>query len=488
MIRRSLLKGLLLMTAPRPDQRPASDYRGVLPAPQGNVFGNVIIIGTRNQLLVYSPAAGSGNLVASISGSADTDKYNNIVQPTVATYLMPNWSRLEGPGLVWGTSSSGTEAGPYVTDASLFLDNSNPTVLKLLVGGTAADTIAIIGPSGDSSGATDVAAINFALSNFRQVQLTPGQFFANAPITIPTGTELTGAFPVQVDGSNPYGAGLLANLATILTSVPGAGRGVIECSNTTGTQQGGQVIRNLLIEANGTASGSGSFCVLLHGAVGAGFIDNVVMHRSDGPCLRIRTDSGTGFVPDQWRINRCVMAASRSSHGVQADNIPDSTFTDCLSHGNALDGWNIGSSVNTNWIGCRGEGNSGRGWNINGFASAGEIASLTACSSELNNGSGFRFTAGTTGGTYMLSNCRSSQDGRAAGTTAGYESTGSTCRIMATGCMTFADATGPTYGALEQSSSFFMCFTGSFLEGVTAATHDDGSNTHALQSNSPVPF
>lgn len=51
---------------------------GIQPGASGQVVAQrVIIIGTGGELLVYSPAAGAGNLILSIAGSAGTDSFGN---------------------------------------------------------------------------------------------------------------------------------------------------------------------------------------------------------------------------------------------------------------------------------------------------------------------------------------------------------------------------------------------------------------------------
>jgi hypothetical protein len=49
----------------------------------------VIIIGSGGELLVYSPTAGAGNLIASIAGAAFTDPYGNAVVQGVTGYQSP---------------------------------------------------------------------------------------------------------------------------------------------------------------------------------------------------------------------------------------------------------------------------------------------------------------------------------------------------------------------------------------------------------------
>jgi hypothetical protein len=247
------------------------------------------------------------------------------------------------------------------------------------------------------------------------------------------------------------------------------------------------VISDLAVEANTTASGSGVFGILLHGAVGAGFISNVLVHRSDGACLRVQTDAGTGKVPDQWIIENNTFAASRSSYGVQIDDLPDSRIWNCLSHNNQLDNWNIGSFGNTTMGFCRGENSgTGRGFHFTGLIS-GQDCGFLECTTQLNDLDGFFFddTGTTQLGTYRLAACRSNGDNVSGGALgSGFRSAGSTSRIMMDGCF----ATGAQYGTYEGSASYGMALTGCYNQGATAATFDDGSNTHALSNLVPVPF
>ena len=352
-------------------------------------------------------------------------------------------------------------------------------------------------PSGDTSGATDYANITAALAGgLVAVKLQPGAFYISDTIIVPSGCSLTGAFPVQADSNSSYQAGPLSLMGTVIHAA-GAFTGdsppaaMIECSNTTDTQEGGQVIANLSLEGNTTPSGSGVFGILLHGAVGAGIISGVVVHRTDGPLLRVQKDSGTGYSPDQWRVENSVFAASRSSHGVMVDSAPDFDWIDCLSHNNALDGWNVGSGSNSNWLGCRGENNAGSGFHFTGFYGAGVELSMNGCSTQANDGNGWLFDAtGTSNaGTYLLTGCRSSADGQtASGILAGFYDDGSASAVMLTGCAAIKNSTGPAYGAYEGSTAFGMALAGCRMQGVTAATHDDGTNTNVLSNLAAVPF
>jgi hypothetical protein len=134
---------------------------------------------------------------------------------------------------------------------------------------------------------------------------------------------------------------------------------------------------------------------------------------------------------------------------------------------------------------------TGTGWHFGGLG-PGEVIELTGCTSQLNWQDGFLFdnSSGVGGlATYTLTGCRSWRDGQAGGTTyAGFRASGSLSRVIGTGCVAVPNAQGPAYGAAQVAKSYGMCFTGAYLNSLTAATYDDGTNTHALLNQSPVPF
>ena len=215
-------------------------------------------------------------------------------------------------------------------------------------------------------------------------------------------------------------------------------------------------------------------------------------HRPDGDCLHVSTSQITGYIPDDWQVSFCKFSASRSNHGVYLNELADSWFVACESSENAGDNWYCNYGTNTRFLGCKGENSkTGNGWHLGGLGS-GEVIELTGCTSQLNNENGFLFDNSGVGGalgTYTLTGCRSWRDGRAR--TYGYaafSSAGCRSRIVGTGCVTSPDSIGTDYGAMETAGSYGMCFTGSYLAGTAAATYDDGSNTHALLHQSPVPF
>lgn len=396
-----------------------------------------------------------------------------------------------------------------MTSRRLFLGGVVTSIAATLPMGQlqpSAGTAIELAPSGDSSGLTDTAQINDALNNYPIVRLLPGGFtkinsaaapptspwYVNAPIVVPGSTQLTGDWYWQAVDSDNYSAGPLYSGGVLIVAVKDfRGSAIIELVNDGSQQQGAQVLGGFTVEGNALPPGSGIHGILVSGAVGAGFIQGVTVHRPDGDCLRMVTDQNTGYIPDDWQVSFCKFSGSRSSGGVYLDELADSWFVACESSENQGDNWYCTYGTNTRFFGCKGENSvTGNGWRLGGLE-AGQVMELTGCTSQLNHENGFLFDDSGSGGlgTYTLTGCRSWQDGRAGGRTyAGFTSKGCRSRIVATGCVTATDSTGPAYGGTETGGSYGMCFTGSYLEGTAGPAYDDGSNTHALVNQSPVPF
>lgn len=492
------------LAARRVDQLLAAS-KGLPPPPPTTQFPFITIVGPNAFLRVYFPAKAPGDLIAAIAAQGGNDGLTNVFAQGIGSYGHAGGKTTGavlngGALLLYSDVGLGTVAGFIGQDAvqvpgltQLTLDAAQAWSIRSAPG----NGIEYYFPSGDTSGATDLAAINSLLQVCNDVRLLAyggtgiGRYFINGSIVVPTGAAFRGGFPVQADINQSYGNGpLAANVGSVIVCNPGAGQPAIKISNTTTTPQGAQVLDGLTLEGNGTPLGSGSIGILLHGLVGAGFIDNCVVHRFDGPNLKVENDSGTGFVPDQWRINRSVFSASRSDRGVQIQDLPDSTITDCLSHANALANWDIANSTNSKMVYCRGEDGAGLGLNLRGFGTAGQTFEIIGYGSELNQLDGILFDdgpthAGSALGTYILTGCRSNNDnqsGAAAG--AAYRSAGCKSRIMVSGSY----GAGAKFGANETAASYGMAFSGCYLAGSTAATNDDGSNTHVLSNLAAVPF
>jgi hypothetical protein len=347
-------------------------------------------------------------------------------------------------------------------------------------------------PSGDTSGAADVTAINNVIGNGGVVNLlhaplagTP--YYVNSPLLPATGSGIKGAQPWSASANDTYGpAGGGASGGTTIYAVNAfSGAAIISMVNATGTQYYGVSLEDFCIEGFSTG-GSGCHGILVNGAWGAGFIKGVTVHRPDQDCLHFMANATSGDEPDEWVVTRTKLSAARNGYGVWADNLPDSVFTDVNSSEHNLDGWLLNWSTNTRLTDCKSENNGGAGFHLTGQGYPDAAIHLTGCTTHLNNFDGFFFDNPNTNpsGKYLLANCYAIDDGQAGGTTyAGYRSNGSPARIMGANCVAY----GAAYGAYQGgSASGDMTFTGSSLSGTTAATHDDGSNAVPLASVVPV--
>jgi hypothetical protein len=335
------------------------------------------------------------------------------------------------------------------------------------------------------------------------VQMLPGTFteaalptvrpwHVNAPIVVPPNTRLTGGWYWQAVDSDNYSAGPLATGGVLIIPVKDfAGSAVIEMVNRSGQQQGAQVIEGITIEGDELPRGSGIHGILIQGAIGAGFIQGVTVHRPDGDCLHVVTDPGSGRIPDSWQVSFSKFSGSRSGRGVWLAEFPDSWFVACEASENQGDNWYCAFGTNTRFFGCKGENSkAGNGWHFAGLFE-GQVIELTGCTSQLNFASGFLFDDSARGGlgTYTLTGCRSWQDGRSRSKAcAGFAVIGCHSRVIGTGCVASPDATGAAYGALQAAGSYGTCFTGAYLAGNAGAIHDDGAGRHPLVHQSPVPF
>ena len=341
-------------------------------------------------------------------------------------------------------------------------------------------------PSDDASGETDANAINGLWAQGKAVLLIPGQFYSiNQPLIPVTGSFMTGLNWWSASAYDSYGAGTGQPGGSVLQMTDTfAGNYAINMFNASASQYYGVDLSGFTIDGQVAASGGG---ILADGAWGACFLRGVAILQTPGDCLHFAADDTTGKVPDDWQVTSCKFSGGGGG-GVYADDIPDSWFDDNEASGNAAHNWDINFSINTRLANCKGEGSvNGAGFRFGGNGT-GDVVTLTACTTQYNQLDGFLFdntAGGSAQSVYQLANCVSTHDNQI-GTTpySGFRSNGCLGRVMGSNCV----AIGATYGAYQGSDSYFMCFTGSYLSGTTSATHDDGTNTHALVNQSPVGF
>jgi hypothetical protein len=360
---------------------------------------------------------------------------------------------------------------------------------------------AVLLPSGDTTGATDLANINAGLANGGAVQLAPAPlsapYYINAPITPTSQSRLWGAQWWSASENDIYGPGVGASGGTVIQATFGfTGAAAINMTNATNTQYFGVDLAGFTLElfsipnANGPIHG-----ILIDGAWGAGFIRGVCIHGAPGDLLHMIPDPTSGFTPDDWLISECKFSEAENivsyGRGVYASFVNDSWFVSCESSENSSDGWYIAHSTNVRMVGCKGENNTGAGFHFGGNGIGGGTLDLIGCSTNLNQQDGFLFDDTASGGAsiYFVDGCRASNDGQAGGTTyAGFRSAGCKSQVVLTGggTQTGGSPSGPAYGASLISSAKGMTLTGVLLNGVTAATRDDGSNMTPLMNVAPA--
>lgn len=346
-------------------------------------------------------------------------------------------------------------------------------------------------PTGDETGAQDPANINLAWEAGLPVFLMPcnpatlaGRYYIGASLTPKSGSLMTGFQWYAASFADNYGAGAGGPGGALLYVVPGFPADyVIDMVNDTGSQYYGVDLSGFNIFANDNFACGG---IRVHGAWGAGFLRGIAVEGTTLDCLHFEVSGATEKEPDEWTVAQSKFAVSYNGYGVYCDNLPDSTFTDVISTSCGLDSWYLGFGYNTRLNNCRGEQSNGAGFHLGGLG-AGRILSLNQCTTQFNKGDGILFdnTGGGALGTYQLNGFVSTNDNQSGGTTAaGIRSSGCLSRVMAVNCF----AAGSAYGAYEGGGSYGMYLNGSSLSGTAAATHDDGTNTHALTLAAAVPW
>ena len=350
--------------------------------------------------------------------------------------------------------------------------------------GTWATSFSLIVPSGDSSGAADVANINAALTAGKGVFLVPGAtYYINAPITPISKSFISGFQWSSASQQDNYGTGTGNPTGAVIQAVNFTGKAMILMENDTTSQYYGVDISGICLISYSGAMPTTSHGIAAYGYWGACFLRGVQIEKPGCDCLHLdQSPIVTSGFSDDWQVTDCKFSGARNGYGVNiANNVADSWFDNCESSENHLDGWSIGWVNNARFSNCKGENNGGNGWTFRGTGSTNPCM-LSNCSAQLNNNNGFWFGGGQSGTAYMLTGCRSSNNSQTSGTYAGFWASGCTSKVIGTGCY----ATGDAYGAYEGTSSYGMWFTGSYFAGTTAATHDDGTNTNALVNNSPA--
>lgn len=240
----------------RPDQALQPQSRaGSGPAPQQSVIQArlVIISGPGSGLFVYTPVPGANNLFASIASQAGVDPFGNQYLAGFTTYnfFSGTWFALQHSqfDLQWWIGGA-TQATPYSPSASVQVQVFGDGVyvgvqpgFSIFGGGGTTERALWITPSGDTTGVTDVSAIQSGLNAGAVCNLMPGNWYTNVPITIPDQTALICPNPSWGTPSGGYGAGSLPLQGAIINPTSTfAGSAVISMGSAGTTQHGGQRI------------------------------------------------------------------------------------------------------------------------------------------------------------------------------------------------------------------------------------------------------
>ena len=158
---------------------------GVTPGVSGQVVASrVIIIGTGGELLVYSPAAGAGNLIVSIAAMPGTDPYGNAYLEGITAYVTIGGDRIAvelGQGSFAGSPT-----------AALFThDQTSPAFFDPMVGAVQASAAgcSMVLYSGQSTGGASVSGVQASDSVFSgvaggQLEFIGGQVVVQGTLTI----------------------------------------------------------------------------------------------------------------------------------------------------------------------------------------------------------------------------------------------------------------------------------------------------------------
>lgn len=192
---------------------------------QAQIAQLVIIEGANDGLFVYNGTPAAGSLIASITSANGTDQFGNATIGGVTTYFEQSpthWfaQSLTGDETLYQFASSA--AGPYslvFSSSPGFLTFAGQQGPFLGLGGNAqsllfGNTTFMLAPSGDTSGATDLANLNSIVSlGNTAIILMPGTFYLNGQFTAAS-IDLSG-FDMQTivrpnTTGTPYTGALLA--------------------------------------------------------------------------------------------------------------------------------------------------------------------------------------------------------------------------------------------------------------------------------------
>lgn len=459
------------------------------------LFGLILTGGT---LFDYSPSPGLGNLVLSVAGTGGTDAYGNAYLPGVTVYqdvggatpfqaVQVNGQRITFYG---ATSAAGPwtwRGNMWMPGAGKALQVSFPEVVfqsttssDIIIGGS----LTLLAPSGDTTGATDLANITAALGG--KVQLLPGDYYINGPVNIPPYTVLEGLAAPMTLALNSSAANA-PRIIAVSTWAPSSSTGMVQFLSETpggwGVPAASQTLRNIILDGSQNAS-TNLQLINMTGPVFDVHVEDVMLFQGphDGVTASAFTEAGIGpTFPFHARFER-VTAAYCGFAGFNLVNFTDSDFIQCLAFQNASNGFTLQNNSNSRLAACRSEWNTGRGYDISG--ASGSIV-LDGCSTDQNLSEGLRVNAATGqasgGGGVVWSGGKLHSDGHGGTNNNGIKVTGSSTVpvvICGTNIEVGQPAAGTFYPATAldiDSGSTNVLVSGCMLQGVTSAWTSAGT-------------
>lgn len=396
--------------------------------------------------------------------------------------VYPNSSNLAVMSLDAAETIGGTPVAWLLDPYHGWISTTAAVILGDAYHPAASGQLAIIAPSGDTTGAADAGAVNAALALGWAVQLLPGDYYINAPVVLPSHVPLLGTANGRSSlmGSRIHLASGFAGTAAIMP--------VTGTSLTSATD--GYLIDGLVLDGSAVASPAvhGIYCAgLAHGVE----IRHVEITGFSGDGLH--TAIASGVVSYSWRLID-VEAGHNAGYGFFTRNMTDTDWLYCRAVFNGLDGFASDPAdspgANSQWIGCKAEENR-NGWSLQGTGSM-FAHTLSGCSTQSNDRNGLLIaTGGATSGVIQVVGCRLWEDGvnggAGGGGYAGINCTGTTLgsvglMITGTEVLTTNVATPvvPQYGLSLTGLTGHARVSGSLLIGDTAPYHDGGGNTSVV--------